>query len=242
MKKKIWQIEAKKAPLDGKWVNTCLSENNEVEVANYEIITKWILWHRHTTTFYIHNFYTLVFHICVLFMFIFWFAPDISISWQDSCASSTFLALHRRIAILTKMSCTVTHCAQLHCCTDAVCSVQYAVCSCSVHSVYSAQLHTVLSPIILSPPKLSNSKYPRSPRARFPKQIFQLLPHRRNRNRCQNGQNRFIIPRKVFRIFSLIKLNLILFCLSWTVNSFTDSDCPNGNVRTQAYPAQIFPK
>ena len=30
-----------------KWVNTALRGNNEVEVANYEIITKWILQHRH---------------------------------------------------------------------------------------------------------------------------------------------------------------------------------------------------
>ena len=29
-----------------KWVNTALRGNNEVEVANYEIITKWILQHR----------------------------------------------------------------------------------------------------------------------------------------------------------------------------------------------------
>ena len=29
------------------WVNSALSGNNEVEVANYEIITKWIPQHRH---------------------------------------------------------------------------------------------------------------------------------------------------------------------------------------------------
>ena len=158
-----------------------------------------------------------------------------------SCLASSHCNTDKNVMHSSTL-CTVAQFHTVHSCAVAVCSVQYAVCSCSVHSVYSAQLHTVLSPIILSPPKLSNSKYPRSPRARFPKQIFQLLPHRRNRNRCQNGQNRFIIPRKVFRIFSLNKLNLILFCLSWTVNCFTDSDCPNGNVRTQVYPAQIFPK
>ena len=33
-------------PAPEKWVNTALRGNNEVEVANYEIITKWILQHR----------------------------------------------------------------------------------------------------------------------------------------------------------------------------------------------------
>ena len=67
-----------------------------------------------------------------------------------SCLASSHCNTDKNVMHSSTL-CTVAQFHTVHSCAVAVCSVQYAVCSCSVHSVYSAQLHTVLSPIILSP-------------------------------------------------------------------------------------------